>query len=126
MIVLLKISSTGLWGITPKVCYFQLLYFARSLRITFSEKSPSFTFRLLSQIFQPSPASAMSPASVTAKGISVRLVIHLSLAAMARNRRISKGMRLLSLSLSERACANRLVNFFLIFPAYLYDSPPPL
>lgn len=54
MIVLLKISSTGLWGITPKVCYFQLLYFARSLRITFSEKSPSFTFRLLSQIFQPS------------------------------------------------------------------------
>lgn len=124
MIVLLKISSTGLWGITPKVCYFQLLYFARSLRITFSEKSPSFTFRLLSQIFQP--CSAMSPASVTAKGVSVRLVIHLSLAAMARNRRISKGMGLLSLSLSERACANSLVNFFLIFPAYLYDSPTPL
>ena len=44
--------------------------------------------------------------NLTAKGTSVRLVLHLSLAATARHRRISKGIWLLSLRLSGRACAD--------------------
>ncbi len=44
-------------------------------------------------------------ASVTAKGTSIRLVLRLSLAAMARYSRMSKGIWLLFLRLSGRTCA---------------------
>ncbi len=59
-------------------------------------------------MFQPN--SARSSASVTAKGTSVRLVLHLSLAATARHSRISKGIWLLSLRLSVRARVRRTVS----------------
>lgn len=71
--------------------------------MTLSEKSPSSASLSLSQRFQPS--SARSSASVTAKGTSVRLVLRLSLAAMARHSRMSKGIWLLFLRLSGRTCA---------------------